>query len=205
MNATAKIDDTPKRAGRLFIVSAPSGAGKTTLCRAVREHFPDMRYSVSYTTRAPRAGETDGVDYFFIETADFERKIEQGAWAEWAKVHGHYYGTAHRFLQEAMAAGRDLLLDIDVQGTLQMIAHYPDSITIFIMPPSVEALKTRLEKRGTDSPAVIAKRLANARAEMEKKHLYRYVIVNDQLPAAIERLLFIIRTCRAGAGSGPSS
>ena len=205
MTVSEKKSGRPGKRGKLFIVSAPSGAGKTTLCRAVREHFPDMLYSVSHTTRAPRAGEKDGVDYFFIATARFKKKIEQGAWAEWAKVHDHYYGTAHRFLQDGLSAGRDILLDIDVQGTRQMIEHYPDSITIFIMPPSVGVLKNRLEKRGTDSPAVIAKRLANAQAEMEKKDRYRYVIVNDCLPAAVDRLLSIINACRTVAESERSS
>lgn len=190
---------------RMFIVSAPSGAGKTTLCRAVRDHFPHMLYSVSHTTRPPRAGEQQGVDYFFIDTKQFEKKIHQGAWAEWAKVHDCYYGTCRRFLRDGLSAGRDILLDIDVQGMLQIVRHYPHSITIFIMPPSIEVLKIRLERRGTDSSAEISKRLANARTEMKKKDLYQHVIVNDRLSAAVERLLGIIRSGRETGEKNPLS
>ncbi|OEU67882.1 MAG: guanylate kinase [Desulfobacterales bacterium PC51MH44] len=182
--------------GRLFIISAPSGTGKTTLTRAVLDRFPDMLYSVSYTTRESRNGEQGGIDYYFIQKDDFEKRIDDDKWAEWAEVHGNYYGTSAEFLNNGLAAGRDILLDLDVQGTIQILERYPDSITIFIMPPSMETLRNRLESRGTDLKAVIARRLLDAEKEMAKKDLYRYVIVNDQLSVAIEKLVSIIEKYR---------
>ncbi len=178
--------------GLLFIISGPSGAGKTTLSRAVLDRFADMLYSISYTTREPRNGEQDGIDYYFISRDDFKKRIDNGKWAEWAEVHGNYYGTSAEFLDNGLASGRDILLDIDVQGTIQILERYPDSITVFIMPPSLETLGKRLELRGTDSKAVIARRLVNAEKEMAKKDLYRHVVVNDQLSEAIEKLISIM-------------
>jgi len=178
--------------GLLFIISAPSGAGKTTLSRAVLDRFADMLYSISYTTREPRNGEQDGIDYYFISRDDFKKRIDGCKWAEWAEVHGNYYGTSAEFLDDGLASGRDILLDIDVQGTIQILERHPDSITIFIMPPSPETLGKRLELRGTDSKAVIARRLVNAEKEMAKKDLYRHVVVNDQLSEAIEKLISIM-------------
>lgn len=178
--------------GHLFIISAPSGAGKTTIVRAVLDRFADMLYSISYTTRKPRNGEQDGIDYNFISRDDFKKRIDGGEWAEWAEVHGNNYGTSAEFLDNGLASGRNILLDIDVQGTIQILERYPDSITIFIMPPSLETLGKRLELRGTDSKADIAKRLVNAEKEMSKKDLYRHIVVNDQLSEAIEKLISII-------------
>lgn len=182
--------------GRLFILSAPSGAGKTTLARAVLNRFADMLYSVSYTTREPRNGEQDGLDYHFIQRDLFKKYIKEGKWAEWAEVHGNYYGTSAQFLDKSLAAGDDILLDIDVQGTIQLLKRYPDSITIFIMPPSLDMLRRRLELRGTDSKAVIARRLINAEKEMARQDLYRHVIINDQLPEAVSELISIIEKYR---------
>ena len=182
----------PSHPGRLFIVSAPSGAGKSTLCQAVRDRFPDLVYSISFTTRAPRAGEKDGVDYFFISTAEFEKRIQQEDMAEWAEVHGHYYGTSASFLKQQLSAGQRVLLDIDVEGTKQIIQLFPDSVTIFIMPPSLEVLRKRLEKRGTDSPEAIQKRLAAAEAEIAQRDLYQHIIVNDRLDDAVEAFSDII-------------
>ena len=178
--------------GCLFIVSAPSGAGKSTLCQAVRERLPDLVYSISFTTRAPRVGEEDGLDYFFISTAEFEKRIQQEDMAEWAKVHGHYYGTSASFLNQYLSAGGRVLLDIDVEGTRQIIKLFPDSVTIFIMPPSLGVLRERLEKRGTDDPETIKKRLTAAEAEIAQKDLYRHVIVNDQLDDATRAFCDII-------------
>jgi guanylate kinase len=178
--------------GHLFIISAPSGAGKTTIVRAVLDRFADILYSISYTTRKPRNGELDGIDYNFISTDDFKKRIDGGEWAEWAEVHGNYYGTSAEFINNGLASGRDILLDIDVQGTIKILERYPDSITIFIMPPSLETLGKRLELRGTDSKAEIARRLVNAEKEIEKKDLYRHIVVNDQLSEAIEKLISII-------------
>jgi len=185
-----------KNKGQIFILSAPSGAGKTTLCRELRKHFPDLLYSISHTTRKPRVGEREGVSYFFISKEKFEEKIARGKWAEWAEVYGNYYGTSARFIREAVDAGKDILLDIDVQGTLQILKKFPDSITIFILPPSLDVLRKRLELRGTDSREAIAARLLAAREEMRKKDIYRYQIVNDKLPEAQARLREIIKEHR---------
>ena len=181
----------------MFIISAPSGAGKTTLCRAVRDRFADLQYSVSYTTRSPRSGEQNGVDYHFITAREFENGIQSGRWAEWARVHGNYYGTSAAFLDKTRAAGRDIVLDIDVEGTRQILKRYPDSITIFVMPPSMEVLRQRLEDRGTDSAEVIAVRLKNAENEMAQKGLYRHIIVNDRLPQAVAELIAVFEKYRS--------
>jgi guanylate kinase len=185
----------PKR-GHLFIISAPSGAGKTTLAKAVLKQFTDMLYSISYTTRKPRAEELDGVDYHFVSKQDFKKGIKKGRWAEWAEVYENYYGTSAEFIEKSLASGCDILLDIDVQGTLQILKHYPDSVTIFILPPSMNALRKRLEMRGSDSKAVIEKRLKNARKEMAQKDFYRHIIVVDKLPWAIEEMSGIFKKYR---------
>jgi len=185
----------PKR-GHLFIISAPSGAGKTTLVKAALEQFTDMLYSISYTTRKPRADERNGVDYHFVSKQDFKKGIKKGHWAEWAEVYGNYYGTSAEFIEKSLSSGYDILLDIDVQGTLQILKHYPDSVTIFILPPSMNTLRKRLEMRASDSKAVIEKRLVNARKEMAQKKMYRHTIVNDKLPAAIEELNAIFKKYR---------
>jgi guanylate kinase len=174
--------------GRLFVISAPSGAGKTTLIRQVMDRFAGLAYSVSHTTRPPRHGEVHGKDYFFIDDARFEQMILANEWLEWAKVHGHYYGTSRGFVETQLFAGRSLLLDIDVQGAAQVMASGLDPVTVFIMPPSLDVLEQRLLNRGTDSPETIALRLANARQEMGKKHLYRHVLVNDDLETAVRKL-----------------
>ncbi len=178
--------------GKLFIISAPSGAGKTTLCRAILNHFPQMRYSVSYTTRPPRPGEENGVDYHFFSKTDFEIGLKNGQWAEWATVHGNYYGTNALFVENELAAGRDILLDIDVQGAKQVLNRYPNSVAIFIMPPSMEILKNRLLARDTDSHEDIETRLNNAESEIAQKDLYRHVVVNDELSLAIKELIDLI-------------
>jgi guanylate kinase len=185
----------PKR-GHLFIISAPSGAGKTTLVKVILKQFTDMLYSISYTTRKPRVEERDGVDYHFVSKQDFENGIKEGRWAEWAKVYGNYYGTSAEFIEKSLSSGCDILLDIDVQGTLQILKHYPDSMTIFILPPSMNALRKRLEMRGSDSKAVIEKRLINAKQEIAQKKMYRHTIVNDKLPSAIEELSAIFKKYR---------
>jgi len=181
---------------KLFIISAPSGAGKTTLCTEVMKRFKDITYSISYTTRKPRNGERDGIDYYFITKEEFKRKIENNKWAEWAEVYGNFYGTSAEFLNTCLASGKRILLDIDVQGTMQIKKLYPDSITIFIMPPSLETLRARLEARDTDTRQVIERRLETAKKEMEKKDLYRHVIINDQLSRAVSELIKIIESYR---------
>lgn len=182
----------------LFIISAPSGGGKTTLCREVRKHFPDMLYSVSYTTRKARRGERDGIDYHFIDKDEFKARIKEGRWAEWAQVYGNYYGTSADFLDAGLRAGRDILLDLDVQGTRQLLKRYTECVAIFIRPPSLEALQRRLEERGLDSDEAIRVRLRNAEKEIDQQGLYDHVVVNDQLTAAIRELISIIEKYRQG-------
>ncbi|MCG6911744.1 MAG: guanylate kinase [Deltaproteobacteria bacterium] len=182
--------------GTLLVVSAPSGAGKTTLCGRLLDRFPDICYSVSYTTRDPRAGEKDGEDYHFISREDFLKKLDRAYWAEWALVHDNYYGTSAAFLSDALAGGRDVLLDIDVQGTLQILERFPEAVTIFVMPPSLEVLGQRLEGRATDSPETIRKRLRNAVREMAQKNIYRHIVVNDELEKAAGELIAIVESYR---------
>ncbi|MBT9439972.1 MAG: guanylate kinase [Desulfobacterales bacterium] len=184
--------------GNLFIISAPSGAGKTTLCKAVLDRIPNMLYSVSYTTRKPRKGEQNGIDYYFITEDDFKNRIKNGKWAEWAEVYGNYYGTSSEFIDKGLAAGSDILLDIDFQGTLQILDQYHESITIFIMPPSLDILKLRLESRETDSKHVISRRIEVANKEMENKDFYRHVIINDKLSVAVADLISVIEKYRTG-------
>ena len=160
-------------------------------------HFPDLVYSISHTTRAPRKGEQSGVDYYFTPKDEFENGIAQHRWAEWAEVHGNYYGTSAEFIDETLSAGHDILLDIDVQGTRQMIKRYPEAVTIFIMPPSLEILQQRLEARGTDSPEVIALRLENAKKEMVHKDIYRHIVVNERLEDATAQMIAIFESYRS--------
>jgi guanylate kinase len=197
---TASDSETSARSspavGHVFILSAPSGAGKTTLRRAALERFPDIQYSVSFTTRPPRSGEVDGRDYHFISAAEFEEGIRSGRWAEWAQVHQNYYGTSSEVLEQALATGRIILLDIDVQGARQILRRFPQSITVFIMPPSLEVLEARLRGRGTDAEGAIQIRLRNAIEEMAQRGHYRHVIVNDDLSVASQEIATIIRSYR---------
>lgn len=182
----------------LFVVSAPSGAGKTTLCNRIRREFPDLAYSISHTTRPPRQGEQEGRDYFFITPEAFRKRIEQDEWAEWAQVHDNYYGTSRDFIADRLKRGTPLLLDIDVQGARQIRKAYPDAVTIFIKAPSLAVLESRLRGRGTDSDAVIARRLENAVKEMADEPLYRYAVVNDDLETAARELANIIARFKGG-------
>ena len=187
---------TPPVCGRLYVISAPSGAGKSTICKAVLERIPDLKYSVSYTTRSPRGEEKNGIDYYFVSKDDFLAGIQKGTWAEWAQVHENYYGTSADFIDESLSSGSDVLLDIDVQGAQQILKRYPDSVTIFIMPPSAAALRTRLLKRGTDSHQVIEQRLSNAEGEMTQRETYHHIIINDRLSEAIAAMFAIIDSDR---------
>jgi guanylate kinase len=177
--------------GRLFVISAPSGAGKTTLIKQIMARFPGLSYSVSHTTRPPRPGEVHGKDYFFVTEKIFKQMIEADAWLEWARVHAHFYGTSKAFVKEQLEAGRNLLLDIDVQGARQIMDSGLDSVTVFVLPPSLDVLRDRLEFRGADSPETIALRLENAKKEIALKHLYQYVVVNDDLDTAAGQLCAI--------------
>jgi guanylate kinase len=176
------------RNGTIFVMSAPSGAGKSTLCRAMMERWPQLVYSVSHTSRSPRPGERDGKDYHFVSKAAFRQKIDAGLMAEWAQVHGNYYGTAVETLEQALSAGQGILLDIDVQGMRQLLEKFPGAVTIFILPPSMEELKKRLTKRGTETAEVIARRLDHAEREIASRHAYQHVIVNDSLAEATAAL-----------------
>jgi len=158
--------------------------------------LPALRYSISTTTRAPREGEVDGVDYFFTDVETFKAGIQANQWAEWAHVHGNYYGTSAVFIDTERAAGHDVLLDIDVQGMVQLREKYPDAITIFIMPPSSDVLRQRLEQRGADPPDIIDTRMANARREMAQRGTYRHTVINDCLETAAETLVSIVRGYR---------
>ena len=193
----ASNSDLTHSPGHLFIVSAPSGAGKTTLCHSILDHFSDLLYSISYTTRPARKGEQNGVDYCFTTKKEFEKGITQHRWAEWAEVHGYYYGTSAEYIDKKLSAGHDILLDIDVQGTRQLIKRYPEAVTIFILPPSLEILKQRLEARGTDRPEVIALRLENAKKEMAHQDIYRHIIINERLKEATAEMIAIFESYRS--------
>ena len=181
----------------MLVVSAPSGAGKTTLCREVRSVVPDLAYSVSYTTRAPRPGEVNGTDFHFVSAAAFRDMIARGEFAEWAEVHGHLYGTAARALEEALAAGRDILLDIDTQGASQLRGRYREAVLVFVVAPSMKDLEQRLKERKSDAPKEIARRLARAREEIAAWREYDYLIVNQDLKETVEQLAALIRAERS--------
>ena len=185
-----------RRQGALFVVSAPSGAGKTTLCREVRRLVPDLAYSISVTTRSPRPGETSGVDFDFVTSPQFHGLLEGGEFAEWASVHGHLYGTRTRTLEAALAAGADVLLDIDTQGAAQLRARYPEAVLAFIVAPSMAELEQRLRERRSDAEVDIARRLARAREEVATWRDYDYLIVNRDLKEATEHLVAIVQAER---------
>jgi guanylate kinase len=176
----------------LLIVSSPSGAGKTTLCNRLRGEFPDIRFSVSHTTRRPRPNEAHGREYHFTEQVDFEQMIRAGAFAEWARVHGHLYGTSLEEIRAARADARGVLFDIDYQGARQIKASLPEAVGIFILPPSLAELERRLRGRGTEDEATTQRRLRNARGEIEHYGIFDYVIVNDELNRAYEQLRGIV-------------
>ena len=182
--------------GHLFIVSAPSGAGKTTLVRLLLEKDPGIRVSISSTTRPPRTGENDGREYHFVDVQYFLEMVSRGDFLEWAEVHGNYYGTSRHWIEAEMSAGRDVLLEIDWQGAQQVRKAFPSAIGIFILPPSLEELKSRLSGRGTDSAETIARRIAAARDEMRHVDEFDYVIINDTLQQAVGDLQAIVRTAR---------
>jgi len=188
-----------KRPGRLFVVTAPSGAGKTTLVEALMRADPSLKLSISYTTRAPRPGEKDGADYHFVGDDAFLAMRSRGEFLESAEVHGYRYGTSKRVITEALARGEDLILEIDWQGARQVRAIYPDCVGIFILPPSIEELERRMRARGQDSDAVIRRRLDNARGEMEHAGEFDYAIINKDFQTAQRELAEIIRKERAKA------
>ena len=182
--------------GHLFIVAAPSGAGKTTLVRLLLANDAQLGLSISCTTRAPRPGEEDGRDYHFVGVEDFLDQVGRGEFIEWAEVHGNYYGTLRRTIEEQLQAGRDLVLEIDWQGAQQVRKAFPQAVGIFILPPSVEALGERLRGRAKDSEATIEARLAVVRSEIDHAEEADYLIINEQLDDAVRDLIAVVRAQR---------
>ncbi len=182
--------------GHLFIVVAPSGAGKTTLVRLLLENDPGIQLSVSHTTRSARRGERNGIEYHFIDPQTFQDKVAHGDFIEWAEVHGNFYGTSRSGIASALEAGQDVLLEIDWQGAQQVRTQFPQAIGVFILPPSLEVLEFRLRNRATDSEQTIVRRLAAAREEMRHADECDYVIINDQLPRALNDLLAVVQASR---------
>jgi len=178
--------------GTLFVVSSPSGGGKGTLIRRVLETVPNLSYSVSYTTRAPRNGEVDGREYFFVDRQSFEKMASAGEFLEWACVHGNLYGTARHQVAQETAAGIDIILEVDVQGAASIRELMLDAVSIFILPPSYETLKERLIARGTDTPEQLAVRLKNAPDELQQFTCFDYAIINDDVNRAAQQLAAII-------------
>jgi len=184
--------------GLLYIVSAPSGTGKTTLLKRVMDYFPDIKFSISYTTRPPRPGERDGKDYHFISPQRFQEMVKEKAFAEWAEVLGNRYGTPLDSIREIRSQGIDLMLDIDSQGARQIKERFNGGVFIFILPPSLEALEQRLKARGGDEQEVIEFRVAKARDEMKQAVWYNYAVINDNFEEAVEQLksIIIAERCR---------
>jgi len=181
-----------KSQGVIIIVSAPSGAGKTTLIKRLMQAFPDMRLSVSYTTRPPRVGEVPGKDYHFVDVERFRRMRARGEFAEWAKVHGRFYGTPRRPLERSVRGGCDVLLDIDVQGSRKIKGGYPDAVSVFLLPPSLRELERRLSERKTDGKEVIRQRLDNAKRELGEIARYDYYVLNLKIGDALDALKAIV-------------
>ena len=192
--------------GSLIIVSGPSGAGKSALSGAVLSMIRGICFSISYTTRPPRGNERNGVEYYFVSKEDFQGLIRRGELLEWAEVYGNYYGTAHQFIDSRRREGFDVLLDIDVQGAHSIREKRPDAVSIFIMPPSYQVLKTRLEERRLDKEYVIEQRLAIARREVMQFRQYDYLIINETFERSVEELKAIILgiRCRIASRTGPA-
>ncbi len=182
-----------KKKGRIIVISGPSGAGKSTLLKMLLEKYKEkIKFSVSFTSRSPRKGEIDGQDYFFITQEEFEKDIQNDIFLEWAIVHGNYYGTSKKYIEEIINSGFDCILDIDVQGARNLMNKKIDALYIFIAPPSIEELKKRLLNRNTDTIETIEKRIKNAEEEMKYKDYYNYIVINDNLEIAFKNLEKII-------------
>ncbi len=182
--------------GDLFVISAPSGAGKSTLCKILMDRLPGLAFSVSHTTRPPRKGEIDGRDYFFVSEEEFERLAARDIFLEWARVHGHFYGTSREHVMELLARGIDVILDIDVQGAAQVKEKFPGAVTVFVLPPSWKVLEERLLARGSEDREAVRTRLANAVGEIEEVTGYDYTVINDQLREAASDLESIVTATR---------
>lgn len=186
-----------KQEGVLIVISAPSGAGKTTLCNNLTKRFPALQESISYTTRAPRDGEVDGINYHFVSVDKFRKMVEENAFAEWAEVHGNLYGTSLETLKKARDEGTDILLDIDCQGAKRLKDNGVRGVFVFVLPPSMEELRRRLESRSSDAQDVIERRITRAADEIREARWYDYIIVNDRLEQAQELLAAIVTASRA--------
>lgn len=182
--------------GNLFVIAAPSGAGKSSLVKALLAQDAQLQLSISHTTRAPRGQEQHGREYFFASPAEFDALVAQDAFVEWAHVHGQRYGTSKQGIEARMAQGSDVLLEIDYQGALQVRQTFPNAVLIFILPPSWEALRARLQGRGEDSPEVMALRMHNAREEMAQAQQFDFVIINDSFDRAVQDLSTIVHAQR---------
>jgi guanylate kinase len=191
MTLTLSPATATTRAGTILIIVAPSGAGKTSLVRALLRSRPLIRHSVSFTTRLPRPGETEGIDYRFIDRDEFDRRRAAGELLEWAEVHGNLYGTSRLWIEEQTVRGADIVLEIDWQGARQVRALFPDAVSIFIAPPSLAVLRQRLTQRAKDTDAVIDRRVAAARSELEHAAEFQYIIVNQDFTEACAQLLAI--------------
>jgi len=196
LQTATQVNNSPTR-GTLFVVSSPSGGGKGTLVRGVLEVVENLSYSVSYTTRGPRANEVNGREYFFVDVPTFEEMVAGGEFLEWACVHGNFYGTAKRQIAEKTGAGIDMILEVDVQGAASVRQLLMDSVSVFILPPSFEVLKKRLCARGTDTPESLELRLRNAPDELRQYSSFDYVIINDEIDRAVAQLASIIYAERA--------
>lgn len=185
------------RKGILTVISGFSGAGKGTLVKKLLQNYDNYALSISMTTRKPRTGETDGVDYFFVERSEFEKKIAENGFIEHAQYCDNYYGTPRAYVEQQMAAGKDVILEIEIQGALQVKEKFPEALLLFVTPPSVAVLKQRLEGRGTETSDVIAKRLARAYEESEGMDAYDYIVVNDDLELCVSQLHGLIEAARS--------
>jgi guanylate kinase len=182
------------RKSNVFIISAPSGAGKSTLIQHLLFRVPSLFFSISHTTRPPRSGEKNGVDYFFVDEPVFQKMIAAKQFLEWAQVHGYLYGTSREMLKVAAELGKDLVLDVDVQGASQVKKSIPEAITIFIMPPNFDSLQERLIRRQKDTPKQIMQRMENARKEIQAYKEYQFIVINENVESALEDLLGIVRS-----------
>lgn len=187
--------------GLLIVVSGPSGTGKGTVCNKLLQETPELAYSISATTRQPRAGEQDGVNYYFLTKEKFETLIAEGGFLEYANVYGNYYGTPLAKLQERRAQGEDILLEIDTQGALNVMRRCPDGVFIFLLPPSIEELERRIRGRGSETEESLARRLGSARKEIAIGRRYKYVVINDDVDQAVSLIKSIIATEHALVGN----